>query len=95
MEGNLFENIFGKIHISANVKSNLRNSIVKSVKVWLEKKTIEINLSSDRFIDEECLEDFRQDILESFPGIEKVNANIFYPLENLSIEEKIGKYWDG
>ena len=94
MEGNLFENIFGKIHISANVKSNLRNSIVKSVKVWLEKKTLEINLSSDRFIDEECLEDFRQDILESFPGIEKVNANIFYPLENLSIEEKIGKYWE-
>ena len=93
MENALFQDVFGKMHLSANVKSNLKNSIVSNVKVWFQTKTMEIALQSDKFVDESCLEDLEKDIIESFPGVENVDASISYPMENLTPEEKIEKYW--
>ncbi len=91
MENALFQDVFGKMHLSANVKSNLKNSIVSNVKVWFQTKTMEIALQSDTFVDESCLEDLEKDIIESFPGVENVDASISYPMENLTPEEKIEK----
>ena len=34
MENPLFEDVFGRIRLSANVKSNLKNAVVSNVKVW-------------------------------------------------------------
>ena len=76
MENALFQDVFGKMHLSANVKSNLKNSIVSNVKVWFQTKTMEIALQSDKFVDESCLEDLEKDIIESFPGVENVDASI-------------------
>lgn len=93
MENPLFEDVFGRIRLSANVKSNLKNAVVSNVKVWFQTKTMDVSLESDRFVDESCLEDLKKDIIESFPGVSDVNASICYPMENLSVEEKIEKYW--
>lgn len=93
MENPLFEEVFGRIRLSANVKTNLKNAVVSNVKVWFQSKTMDIALESDRFVDESCLEDFKQDIIESFPGVSNVNASICYPMGDISPEEKIEKYW--
>ena len=93
MEKAMFEDVFGKMHLSANVKSNLKNAVVSNVKVWFQTKTMEVSLESDNFVDESCLDDFKEDIIESFPGISQVKASICYPMEKLAPEEKIEKYW--
>lgn len=93
MEDVLFQNVFGKIHLSANVKSNLKNAVVSNVKVWFQTKTMEVALQSDKFVDESCLEDLKKDITDSFPGVENVEASISYPMEDLTPKEKIEKYW--
>ena len=87
MENPSFEDVFGRIRLSANVKSNLKNAVVSNVKVWFQTKTMDVALESDRFVDESCLEDLKKDIIESFPGVSDVNASICYPMENLSVEE--------
>ncbi len=94
MDKQRFEDVFGNISLSANVKSNLKNTTVSDIKIKLGTRSMEVRLSSDDFVDERCLEDLRQDIIDSFPGIEDVKAEICYPMEALSPEEKIESYWD-
>ncbi len=93
MKKALFSDVFGKIRLSANVKSNLKNAVVSNVKVYFQSKSMEASLECDRFVDEECIEDFKKDIAEAFPGITNVNVSVFYPMGNLSDTEKIEKYW--
>ena len=94
MDNPLFENVFSGMRLSANVKTNLRNAVVSNVKISLSTKTVDVALKSNKFVDESCLEDFKKDITEAFPGVENVNASICYPMEELSDEEKIEKFWD-
>lgn len=88
-----FNKAFANIDISANVKTNLKNAFVNEIKVITEDNTMEICLASDHIIDESCISDFEEDIIDAFPAIEAVRTNISYDMENSTDEEKISLYW--
>ncbi len=93
MKNTEFNKVFGNIDLSANVRTNLKNTIVDTLKVTNESKNVEVHLLSDAFVDESCINDLESDILDAFPGIEGVSADISYNMENCTDEEKIAQYW--
>ncbi len=88
-----FNKVFNKIELSANVRTNLKNTIVDDIKVTMTDRTVNVHLLSDMFIDESCMLDLKEDIIEAIPGIDDVRTSISYVLENCSDEEKIQRYW--
>ncbi len=88
-----FNKVFGNIELSANVRTNLKNTVVDFLKVSDENGTVDIHLLSDTFIDESCIGDLEDDIMESVQGIKGVNASISYIMDDSTDEEKIARYW--
>ncbi len=93
MEDKKFSNVFSKIKLSANVKTVLRNTTVLGIKINQSTKFAEISLQSDKILNESCLTDFKQDIFDNFNFLKDVKINLYYNLEDLSLEEKIEKIW--
>lgn len=94
MENPLFSEIFSKIKLSSNVISNLKNTSVLGVKVWFEGSVMDVNLESKKFMDEDCLEDLKDDLIQNFEGLQKVNIHLTYLMENMTDEEKINAYME-
>ncbi len=88
-----FNKAFEKISLSANVKTNLKNTFVNDIKVHTENKSMEVFLSSEQLIDESCIPDLEDDIIENFPSIDNVKAHISYIMDS-DDNEKIALYWD-
>ena len=84
-----FQEVFSKLNISANVRTNLKNSLVDGVKISLKNKSFNVDITSTDMIDEECLEDFKEDIILSYPGLEEVCVNIKYDFGDITDSEKI------
>lgn len=93
MENKLFYYVFSKLKLSANVKTVLKNTLVSNVKIDLKKGYVGVFLESDKIFKEDCLEDFKEDLLENLKGIENAEVNLKYNLDNLTNKEKIEKIW--
>lgn len=93
MEDKKFSNVFSKIKLSANVKTVLRNTIVSNIKINKNELLAEIFLQSDKIINESCLKDFEEDILDNFKFLKEVKIYLEYILEDLTLQQKIEKIW--
>lgn len=93
MQKKKFSDVFGKIKLSANVKSMLANSNVYNISVNKNDKKMNIFIYHNKIINEKCLLDFEEDIKNTFPYLKKVNIDFRYKIED-DLKNKIEKYWD-
>ncbi len=89
----VFSEVFGRIDLSANVKSVLGNTEVSNISVNRNDKRMKIFLCHNKIINERCLIDFENDIKNSFPYLKNVDINLSYIIES-DLKGKIEKYWD-
>ena len=73
-----FGDVFGGVELSANVKTTLKNTKVNSVKFNKNTRLMDIVLSSDTIINEDCLDDFRLDIKEGFDCVTDAKIHLTY-----------------
>ena len=52
-----------------------------------------VDLSSDIFIDENCIVDFREDLADAFPDLNTIDINLKYPMPDKTPHEKLEYYW--
>ncbi|MGN1319463.1 MAG: exonuclease domain-containing protein, partial [Lachnospirales bacterium] len=87
-----FDDVFRNLKMSANVKSILKNTYISDMSFNVNTRTMSLQILSDEFFDESCLDDFKSDICDNFELIDNVNILVNYPMENISDEEKIAAY---
>ncbi len=88
-----FNKAFENVSLSANVRTNLKNTFVNDIRVCKENRSMELFLASEQIIDESCIPDLEEDIIDNFPAIKSVKANIIYVMDS-DDNEKIALYWD-
>ena len=92
MENNEFLNVFKNIKLSENVKTNLKNSIVTSIKINEVLKSIKICLLNNEIIDEDCFIDFKNNIIDVFPYIQNVDVILKYNLTCIDLSNIINGF---
>ena len=82
------------MHLSANVKTNLKNAAVESIMFIKNTNTFAVELSSPNIIDEECIEHFKADIKDNFEFVNSVELRVKYAMDNMPAEKRIELYWN-
>ena len=89
----LFEKVFDGLKLSANVKTVLKNTLVDNLSISTKGRKMIVDLSSDIFIDENCIVDFREDLADAFPDLNTIDINLKYPMPDKTPYEKLEYYW--
>ena len=89
----LFEKVFDGLKLSANVKTVLKNTLVDNLSISTKGRKMIVDLSSDNFIDENCIVDFREDLADAFPDLNTIDINLKYPMPDKTPYEKLEYYW--
>ena len=89
-----FEQVFSGLNLSANVRTNLRESYVSNIMFVKNTKTFVVDINAPSVVDEDCLEHFKSDIRDNFPFAEKIELNIKYDMGDSLPEARIAMYWD-
>lgn len=89
----LFEKVFDGLKLSANVKTVLKNTLVDNLSISTKGRKMIVDLSSDIFIDENCIVDFREDLADAFPDLNTIDINLKYPMPDKTPHEKLEYYW--
>lgn len=92
MSSGHFLDVFQKVNLSANVKSILKSAEVDNIKLSRKNKKMYIYMHHSNIINESCIYDFKNDILNNFPSISDVDINFYYNIKE-DDESKIDKYW--
>ena len=85
----LFEKVFDGLKLSANVKTVLKNTLVDNLSISTKGRKMIVDLSSDIFIDENCIVDFREDLADAFPDLNTIDINLKYPMPDKTPHEKL------
>ncbi|MBQ9518580.1 MAG: hypothetical protein IJR59_01640 [Firmicutes bacterium] len=89
-----FEEVFGGIDLSSNVRTNLRESYVSNIMFIKNTNTFTVDINAPKIVDEDCIEHFKADIRDNFPFAEKIELNIKYDIGDCQPEARIEMYWD-
>ncbi|MCL1936591.1 MAG: PolC-type DNA polymerase III [Defluviitaleaceae bacterium] len=82
-----FKDVFSNVIFSEKINNVYDDTIVTDISIISNTKTININLLSDKTIDESMIELFCNSIKETFTYIDYVNAHIKYNKKNIEINE--------
>ena len=89
-----FEQVFGDIRLSANVRTNLRDARVSNIMYFKNTNTFSVDISAANIVEEECIEHFKHDLRESFPFVTDIILNIKYDMGERTPQQRIDMYWD-
>lgn len=87
-----FVDVFGNLDLSAHVRTTLKNTMVKRVAFNKSTMQMDIDLSSDEIINEDCLSDFGMDIRDGFDYVSEAKINLTYDRSFDNVSELLKCY---
>jgi DNA polymerase-3 subunit alpha (Gram-positive type) len=87
-----FKDVFGNINLSANVRTTLKNTLVEKITFNKHTKLMDVDLSSDTIINEDCLADFADDVRLSFEYVSDARVHLKYCFDCGDISEILQQY---
>ncbi len=87
-----FGDVFGGVDLSANVKTTLKNTAVDKITFNKNTGLMDVDLSAEDIINEDCLWDFSTDIKENFDYVSDASVHLKYNCTYNNVSDILKSY---